>query len=293
MTHSPPLLTALTFAALLLAVLGLWWGRKVWIALTAVAVVLGYASGVLTGPAALWLVALAACCVAYVRLESRSSGFARVGTAGAALGVVVIGILLGAHALPGFNNFRVAENLTLSPGATPYTLYLNFDKTMVGILLLGALGHPLIRHGRDWTAALRATAPVLVVTVAIVIVGSLALGYVRVEPGAHALFWIWAPANLLMTCLGEEAFFRGFLQRTVRARLASRRYADSLAIAIAAVAFGVAHLAGGAAYVALATIAGAGYGYAYARTGRIEMAMLTHFALNATHFLLFTYPRAA
>jgi membrane protease YdiL (CAAX protease family) len=42
--------------------------------------------------------------------------------------------------------------------------------------------------------------------------------------------------------------------------------------------------------VLLATIAGTGYGLAYQRSGRVEMAILTHFAVNATHFLLFTYP---
>lgn len=32
---------------------------------------------------------------------------------------------------------------------------------------------------------------------------------------------------------------------------------------------------------------------AYQRTGRVEAAILTHFAVNATHFLLFTYPTLA
>ena len=32
---------------------------------------------------------------------------------------------------------------------------------------------------------------------------------------------------------------------------------------------------------------------AYARTRRIEAAILTHIAVNATHFLLFTYPALA
>lgn len=47
-------------------------------------------------------------------------------------------------------------------------------------------------------------------------------------------------------------------------------------------------------YVALATVAGAGYGWAYQRAGgRIEASILTHFALNAVHFFFFTYPALA
>jgi membrane protease YdiL (CAAX protease family) len=42
--------------------------------------------------------------------------------------------------------------------------------------------------------------------------------------------------------------------------------------------------------VLLGTLAGTGYALAFRRSGRLEMAVLTHFAVNATHFLLFTYP---
>ena len=42
-----------------------------------------------------------------------------------------------------------------------------------------------------------------------------------------------------------------------------------------------------------ATLAGVGYGVAYQRTRRIEAAMVVHFALNAVHLLLFTYPALA
>ena len=41
----------------------------------------------------------------------------------------------------------------------------------------------------------------------------------------------------------------------------------------------------------MATIAGAGYGWVYWRSGnRIEASILAHFLLNMTHILLFTYP---
>lgn len=293
MINAAPPLTIATYTTLLLAVFGLWYGRKVWVPMSVLAIVFGYASGVLTGAAAAWLVLIAGCCALYLRFRAPVNAMSRLVKAVAAFGVLASGILLGTHSLPGFHNFRVAHDVTISPGATPYTLYLNFDKTMVGILIIGVLRIPLICTARATASALTRAAPVLLATVALAIAGALALGYVRFDAKWHELFWIWAPANLLMTCLSEEAFFRGFLQREIRAALAERRYAEPLAIGIAAAAFGAAHLAGGTAYAALATLAGAGYGYAYARTGRLEMAMLTHFAVNATHFLLFTYPQAA
>jgi membrane protease YdiL (CAAX protease family) len=71
----------------------------------------------------------------------------------------------------------------------------------------------------------------------------------------------WTP----FTCVTEEAFFRGFLLAQLARGWSGSRYG-------------------------LAAVAGFGYAMAYLRTGRIEAAILTHFALNALHFLAFTYP---
>ena len=54
-----------------------------------------------------------------------------------------------------------------------------------------------------------------------------------------------------------------------------------------------AHIGGGIAYAALATLAGIGYGAAYHVTQRVEASLLVHFALNLAHLLLFTYPFVA
>jgi membrane protease YdiL (CAAX protease family) len=95
--------------------------------------------------------------------------------------------------------------------------------------------------------------------------------------------------NLFTTCLAEEAFFRALIQGRLTDALGARKHGAAVAIGVAAVLFGIAHGYGGVPLVALATLAGIGYGLAY-RRGGIEAAILTHFALNAAHFVLFTYP---
>jgi hypothetical protein len=45
--------------------------------------------------------------------------------------------------------------------------------------------------------------------------------------------------------------------------------------------------------IVLATIAGVGYGWIFWRTNRIEASILTHFLVNTTHILCFTYPARA
>lgn len=64
-------------------------------------------------------------------------------------------------------------------------------------------------------------------------------------------------------------------------------------MATAAMLFGAAHFPGGIDYVLFAVIAGFGYGLAYRYGGGLLGAILAHFLLNTTHFLLFTYPLSA
>jgi uncharacterized protein len=180
----------------------------------------------------------------------------------------------------------------LSEGAAPYTLYLNFDKTVVGLCILGFCYRSLLGSRTDWTRALRRAVPLVAVNTVVVALFAMALGYLLWQPKWTPVFWIWAASNLFFTCLSEEALFRGFIQRELTAALHGKRYGNWVAIPASAVLFGAAHFAGGWSYVALATAAGLGYAFTYHRTRSVEMAMLAHFSLNAAHFLLFTYPSA-
>lgn len=282
-------MTVATYLALLVSIVALWFGRKIWLGALIIAVALGYASGVLFGLAAVWIALFGALCFAFVRAKSLQSGWKqRVLIGLSTLGLLVVALLLGMHSLPGFRNFLTLDHIVLSPGAEPYTLYLNFDKTVVGILLLGVCYAGLLRSSTNWGSALRRALPFIVINTVVLALLAMALGYLFWQPKWTPLFWIWAASNLLLTCLSEEALFRGFIQRELTPACGA-----GIAIAVSAALFGIAHIGGGLSYVALATAAGAGYGYIYHRTQSIEMSMLAHFALNATHFLLFTYPRAA
>jgi membrane protease YdiL (CAAX protease family) len=136
-------------------------------------------------------------------------------------------------------------------------------------------------------------APWSLAVIAVLMVGSLGLGFVRWEPKFPPESGLWLGVNLLFTCTAEELLFRGFIQRELQSTL--RRFAGGrwIALVVASILFGFAHLAGGLTYVGLATLAGVGYGFIYQRTQRIEASILTHFALNSVHFFAFTYPALA
>jgi membrane protease YdiL (CAAX protease family) len=290
MPHPEPLpaATLVAIAGLFASVLALWM-RPWWVLLAALMVTAaaGVVSGVLTGPAGLWILGLATAVWTFRRTEApwpRLLAFAVV---------AVMAGLLAAHAMSGFHNPVVLREVVLSPGAMPYSQYVNIDKTLAGVLVLAIGGFVPLRSVGDWRAALRRAAPIVGSTIAVVMAASLALGFVRFEPRWTPVLWVWAPINLLLTCVSEEALFRGFLQREVGVAMTGRASGASIAVAVSAMAFGLAHAGGGWRYVLLATLAGSGYALAYQRTGRVEASILTHFAVNATHVLLFTYPALA
>lgn len=140
---------------------------------------------------------------------------------------------------------------------------------------------------------LLATGPILLLTVGVVLGVGCLTHTVHWDPKWPAQAPAFLAVNLLFTCVAEEGFFRGLLQERLTQACGTSSLAHWLPALVSAMLFGAVHLGGGWPFALLATLAGFGYTAAYARTRHIEAAILTHFAVNAAHFLLFTYPALA
>ncbi|MFO7648602.1 CPBP family intramembrane glutamic endopeptidase [Halomonas campaniensis] len=192
------------------------------------------------------------------------------------------------HAWPGYDGLALAEALVWKEGSLPTGFYFNHDKVLVAWALLGwvpLFGRSLTPRGQlpPWALPLAVAGGV-----GLLMALAAALGLIDWRPGLPAGFWIFAVANLLNTCVAEELLFRGMLQRWLMAR-----WGVALALVAASALFGIAHLAGGGAFVLVAFGAGLLYGLVYLWTGRLVWAVLVHWGLNLTHLLLFTYPMSA
>jgi len=282
-----------TFTLLALSVLSLWLGgddrapalrRNLWLRFFAASLAAALVFGIVRPLGLVSVVAIAAATYGFSR---PAAGKLQKAAAGLAIFALAAGLML--HRLPGFNNPRVIDAVRFTADAVPFTLYLNYDKVLVGLFFLGWC-HVRISRGSDWRAMLATAAPRAAGLLVLIMALSLAAGYVRFDPKFPAETWLWLGVNLGFTCMAEEAIFRGFLQAQLQRLWQHRSGGPWLALGVAAVLFGLAHAAGGATYVALATVAGFGYGWVYQRTQRIEASILTHFALNTVHFLCFTYP---
>ncbi|WP_322027604.1 CPBP family intramembrane glutamic endopeptidase [Burkholderia sp. BCC1977] len=201
-----------------------------------------------------------------------------------------LAIALSLHLIPGFHNPRVIEPTRFTPDAVPFTMYLNFDKPLVGLWLLWAL--PWIAPDVPPARALRTGAAAAVATAAACLAGALAFGMVGWAPKWPASGWMWLVNNVLLVTLAEEALFRGYVQGGLTRMLGRFGWGPWAALAIGAVLFGAAHAAGGWPWIVLGTVAGIGYGLAWRRCGLLASA-LAHAGLNAIHFGLFTYPMLA
>lgn len=200
----------------------------------------------------------------------------------------VISALLFAHAVPGYQGLVVVSETALKANSLPTSLYFNHDKVLVAWSLLAFM--PLFKRSlaaRPLPIA-GLTAPALALGIALPLALAAYSGLIDWQPQWPMAFWVFASANLLNTCVAEELLFRGVLQGWLQ-----RRLGPWPALIGAAALFGVAHIAGGWSYVAVAAIAGLVYGLAYLWTGRLIWAVLVHWLLNLAHLLLFTYPLTA
>jgi len=207
--------------------------------------------------------------------------------------IVVLGLALGLHVVPGFNNVEYLKSVSLSASAAEFDVWFNYDKSLFGLFVLGTVLHSsLIRSKRELFRAMRCSFAFAFFGIGLIYLTGLMLGYSKLDWTPTWLFLPWALKNLIFTVLAEEALFRGLLQRELSKRFSTGNVWPHLAVLMPALLFGLAHFAGGLQYVLLSSMAGVLYGYVYKWTGRIEAPIATHFLLNAGHFLFFAYPYA-
>lgn len=289
---SAPAIT--TFVALAAAMVALWaprvWfsphARSLWVLPFAVALLAAQMAAIVTTPGLIAMfVLITATRVGYHAPDGGLRGFAL-----ALMLALSAGLLL--HAVPGFDNPRLIDGVRLSANAELYTKYLNFDKGVLGLFLLGLYAPERALRRAPRGAGLAVTWRFAVMAM-VVMALTVAVGYARWDPKLPVWWPAWLASMLCFTALPEEAVFRHVIQGGLQTWLGPTQQSRWTALAAAAALFGLAHVGGGWVYVALATVAGLGYGLVYAITGSIVAAILAHTALNTLHLVFFTYPALA
>ncbi len=146
---------------------------------------------------------------------------------------------------------------------------------------LAGIGCTFALEGRDFRFAGAAWAAYAVVALPI----GFLTDFLTWRPDVDIAGLMATPVIIYMTtALPEEFLFRGVIQN-----LLTRCWGPRVGLWVAAIVFGLAHLPD-LRYVILATLAGLGYGWVYARTGKITASALTHTGVNWIWRLLLSYP---
>ena len=203
--------------------------------------------------------------------------------------LVVAGVALFVHLVPGFNNPKILDGVKAGPLSAPFSMYFNFDKALLPFILLAACPtlffcHNKVRQNKAVRPRLRYWI-LLALGIPILLLIAVLLGGLRIEP--HLPEWLgsFMLANLFFVSLAEEALFRGYLQQRI-----AGWWGNLPALFITALIFGLAHVAGGPLLMVFAGLAGLIYGLAWMWSGRLWVSTLFHFGLNLCQLLFFTYP---
>ncbi len=280
----------LTFFAFAMSFISLWFRKTPWIwgSFLIIATIMAFQAKIITPIALIPLLLLMLC---HFLMKHDIQRWGRLFLFAC---VSVLSLGLAFHLFPGFNNWRIVSNMHISPSAHPYNLWLNFDKPFIGLFAL-AWSIPLLRSRFDIKRVARITIPMTIFGVAVMMLLSLNIGIVKWDPKIPTILFIWLIDNLIFVAIPEEAFFRGFFQKEVARWLGSGLWASVGAVFATSLFFTLLHVkwVPSIPFLCLVFIAGVIYGTIYEVTKSIESSIFCHFALNAVHFLLYTYPALA
>ncbi len=184
-------------------------------------------------------------------------------------------------------------SMKILPGFTPYRFTSRFaiglEGPITGLLPL-ALIVPLARTKTDWLKALLGLIYGCV-GIAILALVAVKVGVVhwqwKLPPLAYERFIV----NFFLTCIAEEAFFRGFIQNRLCGYFQKASFSKGYALLITSTLFTVKHLiwSPDIATLGFVFLASLLYGGVYLMSKRIESAIVTHFLLNFIHMTFFSY----
>lgn len=276
------------FFALMMAIISFWLKKSPWLwgAFLVIACLMAYFAKVV---APIAILPIGALFVIHGFLRGEVQGMARL-----VLVLLAVGISIGlwVHLFPGFRSLPLSDSIQIGKNAVPFKLSLQFDKPFVGFFVL-AWSLPLLQTLSSFKQLLKAALPFSIVGMAILATLSIYSGMIAWDPKFPSLFWLFAPINLILVTIPEEAFMRGFVQNECVRFLGGRGVvAQTFGVLITALFFAALHYAWAPSvpFLGLVFVAGIIYGAIYQLTNAIEASILCHFLFNIAHFLLFSYP---
>jgi membrane protease YdiL (CAAX protease family) len=208
---------------------------------------------------------------------------------------VVLGIAVGLYRPAGFSYPLVFSVNQLYEGGSPFSLYVNTAKLLTGYIIIYFLISSRFVSNVFIHSRLQQYIFAIGLGAIVVLIASLFLGLeFHLKPLTYIV--MFGLANLLVTCVAEEAFMRlllqAQLQKFISGKVKSVFWLEAIPLIIATVIFVLTHLAKSPNAILIFVLAGFSYGLVYSLTKNLWACVVAHFIVNIIHFSLLTYPLA-
>jgi membrane protease YdiL (CAAX protease family) len=190
---------------------------------------------------------------------------------------IPLAFLFKLHLVPGFHNLQLTSNF-----------WLNLDSPLLGLFPLihfQKLSN-LLNRSQFYDSFVRPLPWILLVISSIAVL-ALSTQVVVFDPKIPSHFGLRLFANLFLTTIPEEAFFRGYIQHKLQTFF-NNKWAG---LVLSSLIFTVAHFFWYPTWSLLAFVGVVSvvYGAIYLVTQRLESAIFCHFSFNVIHMTLFSY----
>ena len=206
---------------------------------------------------------------------------------------IVLGIAIGLYRPSGFSYPLVFSTNQLYEGGLPFSLYVNTAKLFAGYIIICFLFSPKSQGDIYIRSSLQQYVFAVSLGVIVVLIAGLFLG---LEFHLKSLNYIvmFGLANLLVTCIAEEAFMRLLLQAQIQKFLSVKVknvfWLEAIPLLIATLIFVVTHIVTSLNAIMVFGLAGFTYGLVYSLTKNLWACVAIHFTVNIIHFSFLTYP---
>jgi membrane protease YdiL (CAAX protease family) len=205
------------------------------------------------------------------------------------IAIFSVGIFMALHRPEGFSYWNAISVEQLHDNGKPYQQFVNLGKFFGALIIFSWVMRGMAKDDlrRAITVANLAIAFASALSVLLLATWILKLE-IFIKLSQTTL--IFLAINLLITCFSEETFYRLVVQRPSEKAFANKVFGRIFGVMIAATFFTLTHLSGQPQVLAVMVIAGTLYAITYALTRSVSAAVVTHFSVNALHFIFLSYP---
>lgn len=205
------------------------------------------------------------------------------------IGVFLVGVFMALYRPDGFSYWNTISVEQLHENGKPYQQFVNLGKFFGALIIFTWVMHGRAKADLVKAFTIRNLAIAISSALTVLLVAAWILELDTITKFSQITI-VFLAINLVITCFSEESFYRLVVQRPSEKAFTNKRFGRVFGALIASTFFTLTHFSNQPQVLAVMAIAGTLYATTYALTRSVSAAIVTHFSVNAVHFVFLTYP---